>query len=144
MYAQGGYTANDIYWSAVDGVSRAILQYAAGGPGSSPIASFLGTTASDGYLYGDFSMDNSGPYGVTALDALYAAQYGAGALASGAIKTRIETVFIPAFLNARIADPTSFNAYFTYPPSGTSGSASNGIPLQDQTTVAARFLRGEI
>jgi hypothetical protein len=147
MYAQGTetvytYTADDINWTAV---STAILSYATSGlASSSPIGGFIGTIASDGYKYGDFNMDNSGPYGVTALDALLAAQYGAGSLADGATKTRIIDVFIPAFLTARTADPTNFNAYFNTPAPTTSGTASNGIPLQEQTTTAARFLRGEI
>lgn len=146
MYSQStGYTTqvqyNDINWSAASesGISRQILK---AGLGTSAIQGFLDTIASDGYAYGDFSTNGA----INAADALYAAQYGQGVLAPGAIKTRIEEVFIPALKAERALIPDIYNTYFL-PETVTvytGETASNGVPLQEQQTNAAQFLRGEI
>jgi len=142
MYAQGIvitslYTTNDINWTAV---STGILAVAAGDASSANIGVVATTIADDGFENADFNSSGS----ITSIDSLYAAQYGAGTLPDGAIKTRLVNVFVPALMTARDADPTLLNQYFNTPTESISiSTASNGIALQEQTTAAALFLKDQ-
>lgn len=155
MYAQGEeyttrlrYGADIIQWATSFGldksISLALNAIAASGQNADVNLVGMATQiAVDGYAYGD--LNSSGA--ITALDALYAAQYGAGTLPDGAIKTRIEEVFIPRLRVERRNDPVTYNQYFGTPTTIRTlvgPTASDGVALQEQTTDAARFIKGEI
>ena len=87
-----------------DAVTAAILEIAVG------LTNNLSTVANaitNGFANGDFNQSGS----ITAADALDAAKFGTESLPAGTAKTRIESVFAPALLQAHVANPDTYSAY---------------------------------